>query len=1008
MALHIADGSDDNIRVIPDDTADGGTADASRTYTTTDSTDVQSIVYDGTHIHVTNWQQSTVRVYATNLSGVSPVVRSYTVTGISQPSGMAFDGTHLHISDRASDNIRVIAPDTADGGTATILRTYEVTGLEDCRGMAFDGENIHAADYTDDNIRVFAPDTPNNGTATVLRTYTVPGVNHSRSIAFDGVNIHVSDVTDDNFRVVAVPTAGGAQTVLRTYEVTGIDNPRGMTSVDDAKITPTISFANSDLIPNQQTLATITFPEAVTGMERSDLSLDVGTLGASLIAVSTTVYRIPVTAPSSGSGRMTLTLAEDAVTPPNTAVSASIDYAEPPVATMLEIVSGDNQSATVSTALANDLVVRVLDQNNNAFSGSTVTFTTTGGTLSETSVVTGADGQASTSLTLPAIEGDYTVTASVSGLTDVSFTATAIISSIVIAAIGEQFITIDTDYSLDISITGDPMEVTVDGLLEGFHYSWDADTDILTVAGEATRLLSEATWTVSAKETATSTAVTSEITYHVIPAVPIIEEIGETKIFTGALTKFFIEVQNKPTKVNADGLLMGMKSEPSRRTRIVMEEEVDVDGIEISGRLPEDVNLTVDATTFAITASNDGGTDSYDLPIDIEPAASAYLMNRHGLFLYKISPAGELTWTYTTTSGTASSFTIDSEGNIYLRHEASLYKISAEDGTVAWTYTLPSGTYGDCELASDGGILVEQSGPTKQIRKVNSTGADLVWSANFGVVATRWRIVVPSSDGGVFVYRMQGATRQIRRVSSTGTTLWTHSAGSAFDVDLMAVDAEDNLYYITNSVLRKFSAGTGLSAWTFSLPGRTSFQRPVILANGDILAGGSGSSGGLDRISSEGVSVWNYDSTSSIFTDDAVAPVEASDGAVYAAMLGGNPVVATLRKISSGGLLVWSYTLESTDLAGLLKDSEDNVLISLGNGKVFKISEDGSLLWEYTPPSSTNNDVPVIGFDDSLFLFNEATDDLRKISISGSEEWVYDAPTASDYENVITQVLEEG
>ena len=205
--LHIADGSNDNISVIGYDTADGDTADALRTYTTTDSTDVQSIVYDGTHIHVTNWQQSTVRVYAVNLSGVSPVVRSYTVTGISQPSGMAFDGTHIHIADRASDNIRVIAPDTADNGTATILRTYEVTGLGDCRGMAFDGENIHAADYTDDNIRVFAPDTPDNGTATVIRTYTVRDVNHSRSIAFDGVNIHVSDVTDDNFRVVAVPNS---------------------------------------------------------------------------------------------------------------------------------------------------------------------------------------------------------------------------------------------------------------------------------------------------------------------------------------------------------------------------------------------------------------------------------------------------------------------------------------------------------------------------------------------------------------------------------------------------------------------------------------------------------------------------------------------------------------------------------------------------------------------------------------------------------------------------------
>ena len=80
-----------------------------------------------------------------------------------------------------------------------------------------------------------------------------------------------------------------------------------------------------------------------------------------------------------------------------------------------------------------------------------------------------------------------------------------------IEAINVQDITIDTDYELEVSITGDPEEVTVDGLLEGFYYSWDADSDTLTIAGEATRLLGDAIWMVSAKETATSTAVTSEI-----------------------------------------------------------------------------------------------------------------------------------------------------------------------------------------------------------------------------------------------------------------------------------------------------------------------------------------------------------------------------------------------------------------------------------------------------------------------------------------------------------------
>ena len=121
---------------------------------------------------------------------------------------------------------------------------------------------------------------------------------------------------------------------------------------------------------------------------------------------------------------MTLTLAEDATTPPNTAVSASIDYVETLVATTLEIVSGDNQSAQVGNALVNPLVVRVLDQNSDAFSGATVSFSVspTDGSLSETSVTTGANGQASTALTLGNMAGSYTVTASVSGLMDVTFT----------------------------------------------------------------------------------------------------------------------------------------------------------------------------------------------------------------------------------------------------------------------------------------------------------------------------------------------------------------------------------------------------------------------------------------------------------------------------------------------------------------------------------------------------------------------------------------------------------
>lgn len=109
------------------------------------------------------------------------------------------------------------------------------------------------------------------------------------------------------------------------------------------------------------------------------------------------------------------------------AVSATTAAAPPvrPVATSLEIVSGNAQSAEVSTALANPLVVRVLDQNGNALQGVSVGFSTTGGALSGATATTDSNGHASVTLTLPATANTYTITASVSGLTSVRFTATA-------------------------------------------------------------------------------------------------------------------------------------------------------------------------------------------------------------------------------------------------------------------------------------------------------------------------------------------------------------------------------------------------------------------------------------------------------------------------------------------------------------------------------------------------------------------------------------------------------
>jgi hypothetical protein len=97
-------------------------------------------------------------------------------------------------------------------------------------------------------------------------------------------------------------------------------------------------------------------------------------------------------------------------------------------ATQLSLVSGNSQSATVSTALSAPLVVKVANAANGGVAGVTVNWAVTagGGQVSAATSVTNASGQAQITWTLGATVGAQTATATVTGLTGspVTFGAT--------------------------------------------------------------------------------------------------------------------------------------------------------------------------------------------------------------------------------------------------------------------------------------------------------------------------------------------------------------------------------------------------------------------------------------------------------------------------------------------------------------------------------------------------------------------------------------------------------
>jgi len=101
-------------------------------------------------------------------------------------------------------------------------------------------------------------------------------------------------------------------------------------------------------------------------------------------------------------------------------------------AASVSIVAGNNQSATVGTALPAPLVIKVNDQAGQPFSGVTVTWNVTAGdgSLQGASSITATDGTSSAQWTLGTQAGSNSATAAVTGISPASFAATGVESTL--------------------------------------------------------------------------------------------------------------------------------------------------------------------------------------------------------------------------------------------------------------------------------------------------------------------------------------------------------------------------------------------------------------------------------------------------------------------------------------------------------------------------------------------------------------------------------------------------
>ncbi len=169
-------------------------------------------------------------------------------------------------------------------------------------------------------------------------------------------------------------------------------------------------------------------------------------------------------------------------------------------ATTIALTSGNNQSGSISSVLANPFVVTVTDAGGNLVQGTSLTFAitstptgATGQSLSTTTTTTNASGQASSILSLGSKAGTYGVTATAQGLSG---------SPIVFSATANNSIPTVTSISPNRAGRGSQLNVTITGtnFLAGVTtVSFGADITINSQSvTNATQILANITISVTA------------------------------------------------------------------------------------------------------------------------------------------------------------------------------------------------------------------------------------------------------------------------------------------------------------------------------------------------------------------------------------------------------------------------------------------------------------------------------------------------------------------------------
>ena len=358
------------------------------------------------------------------------------VTSTSIPSGQS--AVTLYFKDATAESLTLAVAATGLTG-ATLAYTVNVGAVDHLAKISGDSQTGIAGSALGAPIVARAEDASNNPVSGVSVTFTISAGGGSRTIVTgtSGANGQVGanwtiGTTAGGLQALTVSSTGLTSIVFNATATAGsptkvvLSGPSSVTAgACSSAVTVTRQDANSNAAaPASASTVVLSGTGAGSFYTASDcLSGSVTSTSIPSGQSAVTLYFKDATAES-------LTLAADVSGLTGGTLPFSVNVG---ALHHLAKYSGDAQSGTAGAALASPIVARAEDASNNPISGVLVTFAVSagGGSKSDVTVTSGANGQISTNWTLGLTAGaTQTLTAAASGVTTVSFSATAVAGAV--------------------------------------------------------------------------------------------------------------------------------------------------------------------------------------------------------------------------------------------------------------------------------------------------------------------------------------------------------------------------------------------------------------------------------------------------------------------------------------------------------------------------------------------------------------------------------------------------